>query len=203
MRGLTDSSIHLILQLIFRFQDECHDRSHNCHRSGDCLNSDGSYFCQCQTGWEGDGVECTDIDECLIGTYNCPIHNECVNTDGSYYCTCISGYTNGSALTFSFLRCEIKALHFCRLLYKVTTALFVKISMNVLLVIINVTEMQIATIVATKFIVNVKLGMMVMVISAVMSTNVAKELTIVILTQNVSTPLVPTIVNAIMGKVVK
>lgn len=75
--------------------------------------------------------------------------------------------------------------------------------MNVLLVIINVTEMQIATIVAIKFIVNVKLDMMVMVISAVMSTNVAKESTIVILTQNVSTPLVPTIVNAIMGKVVK
>ena len=75
--------------------------------------------------------------------------------------------------------------------------------MNVLLVIINVTEMPIATIVAIKFIVNVKLDMMVMVISAVISTNVAKESTIVILTQNVSTPLVPTIVNAIMGKVVK
>ena len=78
-----------------------------------------------------------------------------------------------------------------------------KISMNVLLVIINVTEMPIATIVAIKFIVNVKLDMMVMVISAVISTNAAKESTIVILTQNVSTPLVPTIVNAIMGKVVK
>lgn len=75
--------------------------------------------------------------------------------------------------------------------------------MNVLLVIINVTEMPIATIVAIKFIVNVKLDMMVMVISAVISTNAAKESTIVILTQNVSTPLVPTIVNAIMGKVVK
>ena len=75
--------------------------------------------------------------------------------------------------------------------------------MNVLLVIINVTEMPIATIVAIKFIVNVKLDMMVMVISAVISTNAAKESTIVILTQNVSTPLVPTIVNAIMAKVVK
>ena len=75
--------------------------------------------------------------------------------------------------------------------------------MNVLLVIINVTEMPIATIVAIRFIVNVKLDMMVMVISAVISTNAAKESTIVILTQNVSTPLVPTIVNAIMGKVVK
>lgn len=75
--------------------------------------------------------------------------------------------------------------------------------MNVLLVIINVIEMPIATIVAIKFIVNVKLDMMVMVISAVISTNAAKESTIVIRTQNVSTPLVHTIVNAIMGKVVK
>lgn len=76
---------------------------------------------------------------------------------------------------------------------------FVKISMNVPLEITNVTEMPIAMIVVIKFIVNVKLDMMVMVISAVISTNVAKESTIVIQTQNVLTPLVPTIVNAIMG----
>ena len=71
--------------------------------------------------------------------------------------------------------------------------------MNVPLEITNVTEMPIAMIVVIKFIVNVKLDMMVMVISAVISTNVAKESTIVIQTQNVLTPLVPTIVNAIMG----
>ena len=76
---------------------------------------------------------------------------------------------------------------------------FVKTSMNVPLEITNVTEMPIAMIVVIKFIVNVKLDMMVMVISAVISTNVAKESTIVIQTQNVLTPLVPTIVNAIMG----
>ena len=76
---------------------------------------------------------------------------------------------------------------------------FVKISMNVPLEITNVTEMPIAMIVVIKFIVNVKLDMMVMVISAVISTNVAKESTIVIQTQNVLTPLVPTIVNVIMG----
>ena len=76
---------------------------------------------------------------------------------------------------------------------------FVKISMNVPLEITNVTEMPIAMIVVIKFIVNVKLDMMVMVISAVISTNVAKESTIVIQTQNVLTQLVPTIVNAIMG----
>ena len=76
---------------------------------------------------------------------------------------------------------------------------FVKTSMNVPLGITNVTEMPIAMIVVIKFIANVKLDMMVMVISAVISTNVAKESTIVIQTLNVSTPLVPTIVNAIMG----
>ena len=67
---------------------------------------------------------------------------------------------------------------------------FVKTSMNVPLEITNVTEMPIAMIVVIKFIVNVKLDMMVMVISAVISTNVAKESTIVIQTQNVLTPLV-------------
>ena len=47
--------------------------------------------------------------------------------------------------------------------------------MNVRLVTTNVTEMPIATIVVIKFIVNVKLDTKVMVISAVISTNVARE----------------------------
>ena len=89
-------------------KDECHDRSHNCHFSASCLNSDGSYFCECQSGWEGDGVECTDIDECLIGNYDCPINNNCANTDGSYYCTCISGYTDGSEIASLIFPPEIQ-----------------------------------------------------------------------------------------------
>ena len=71
--------------------------------------------------------------------------------------------------------------------------------MNVSLVTTNVTEMPIASTAVIKFIVNVKLDMMVMVISAVTSMNVAKELTIVTPTQNVLTPSGHTIVNVIMG----
>lgn len=47
--------------------------------------------------------------------------------------------------------------------------------MNALWVITNVTEMQIASIVVIKFIANVKLDMMVMVINVMTSMNVAKQ----------------------------
>ena len=40
---------------------------HSCSRHGYCSDTDGSYECACQDGFEGDGVQCTNIDECELG----------------------------------------------------------------------------------------------------------------------------------------
>ena len=32
-----------------------------------CSDTDGSYECACQDGFEGDGFQCTNIDECELG----------------------------------------------------------------------------------------------------------------------------------------
>ncbi|XP_026159236.1 CD97 antigen [Mastacembelus armatus] len=69
-----------------------------------CLNTNGSYYCQCKSGFKNikekanftalDGGACQDINEC---DYNiCNKTATCVNLIGSYNCTCNSGYTPAS-----------------------------------------------------------------------------------------------------------
>ncbi|ELU15993.1 hypothetical protein CAPTEDRAFT_34995, partial [Capitella teleta] len=61
-----------------------------------CINTRGSYTCDCDEGYElhPNGKSCIDINECLgeRGTnYNVDCHN-CINTRGSYTCDCDEGY---------------------------------------------------------------------------------------------------------------
>ena len=35
-----------------------------CSENAECTNSDGSFSCVCQDGYEGDGQTCNDKDEC-------------------------------------------------------------------------------------------------------------------------------------------
>ena len=46
---------------IFVFSDvnECANPAlNNCHQNADCLNTPGSYQCQCKVGYTGNGVQC-------------------------------------------------------------------------------------------------------------------------------------------------
>ncbi|XP_065194002.1 adhesion G protein-coupled receptor L4-like [Sycon ciliatum] len=57
-----------------------------------CINSYGSFGCECNTGFDGNGRECEDVDECTAGVHQCNEHAMCNNTVGSYSCYCQSGY---------------------------------------------------------------------------------------------------------------
>ena len=35
-----------------------------CHKNTRCNNTDGSYECHCNAGYDGNGFSCSDIDEC-------------------------------------------------------------------------------------------------------------------------------------------
>ena len=40
--------------------DECSDPSlNNCHSSAVCINTMGGFMCECNPGFQGDGVTCT------------------------------------------------------------------------------------------------------------------------------------------------
>ena len=38
--------------------DECSDETDNCHPKAICANTDGSFTCTCNPGFEGDGTSC-------------------------------------------------------------------------------------------------------------------------------------------------
>ncbi|XP_063036507.1 fibrillin-2 isoform X2 [Melospiza melodia melodia] len=63
--------------------------------NGHCINTDGSFRCECPMGYNLDftGVHCIDTDECSIGN---PCGNgTCSNVVGSFECSCHEGFEPG------------------------------------------------------------------------------------------------------------
>ena len=81
-----------------------HDRDINecslmddCCTNGKCINTDGSYFCECPDGFhlDSDGHTCIDKDECSSLVNPCG-KGSCSNTEGSYSCLCDDGLVQSS-----------------------------------------------------------------------------------------------------------
>ncbi|XP_064597834.1 LOW QUALITY PROTEIN: uncharacterized protein LOC135464334 [Liolophura sinensis] len=72
--------------------DLCDTDANNCHQKATCKDVARKVTCECNDGYEGDGLLCKDIDEC-VGTHDCPKDTTCNNTEGSYKCVCANGYT--------------------------------------------------------------------------------------------------------------
>lgn len=84
--------------------DECIQKSETICDGYKCINTEGSYLCDCHDGkkqscsnicksgytLDSDGKNCIDINDCLNENGNC--EHICVNTDGGYYCLCNNGY---------------------------------------------------------------------------------------------------------------
>uniref|UniRef100_A0A672VBU7 Fibrillin-1 n=1 Tax=Strigops habroptila TaxID=2489341 RepID=A0A672VBU7_STRHB len=75
--------------------DECLDPD-NC-RFGQCINTDGSFRCECPYGYILQGAQCVDTDECAVGN---PCGNgTCRNVVGGFECTCVEGFEPGPMMT--------------------------------------------------------------------------------------------------------
>ncbi|XP_061073007.1 latent-transforming growth factor beta-binding protein 4 [Conger conger] len=72
--------------------DECLN-PRACSRESRCVNTDGSFRCECNTGFRasGPGRQCRDINECAEEAV-CSPRGVCVNSEGSYHCVCSEGY---------------------------------------------------------------------------------------------------------------
>ena len=75
-----------------------------------CINSIGSFQCECNDGFEGD--TCSDIDECELGTSSCSRHARCKNTKGGYECECADGFRGDGVTCTNVDECD-EALHLC------------------------------------------------------------------------------------------
>ncbi len=73
--------------------DECASGTDNCSADATCTNNPVGFTCSCNSGFIGDGVNCTDIDECATNADNCSPNATCTNTPGGFDCTCNAGYT--------------------------------------------------------------------------------------------------------------
>lgn len=89
--------------------NECSEYPLPCGNHSSCINTNGSYYCECQRGFihsskmvkftEGQG-QCIDFNECTDSENKeelCGPNGECNNIIGSYWCHCSNGYTNYSA----------------------------------------------------------------------------------------------------------
>nr|XP_039267678.1 fibrillin-2-like isoform X1 [Styela clava] len=62
-----------------------------CHDNATCTNNIGSYTCECNDGFTGNGTSCTEIDECL--TNPCNVNADCTDLVNNYTCVCKTGFS--------------------------------------------------------------------------------------------------------------
>jgi len=83
--------------------DECLQGIHTCHNDATCINTDGSFECECDAGYTGTGFMCSDIDDCSSNiwentTTTCTVDGPCLcgtcmdlGAD-VFRCTCRDGW---------------------------------------------------------------------------------------------------------------
>ena len=83
-QGGTGGSVEVIV--------ECTPDGDECDANAICVEADGSFHCECDSGYEGDGSWCDDIDECSQDEDNCDANAICINEPGGFSCECNPGY---------------------------------------------------------------------------------------------------------------
>ncbi|KRT81667.1 EGF-like domain containing protein [Oryctes borbonicus] len=86
--------------------NECYDED-TCDSNQDCINTHGSYHCNCKRGFTKDITgACVDVNECQVGTHDCSEGQRCDNTIGSFYCPRTAGCGTGYTLNHANNICE-------------------------------------------------------------------------------------------------
>ena len=72
--------------------NECEKGNNACHENAICKDTEGSYECQCDVGYVGDGLTCESENECRRNGALCHPKADCLDNGDSYTCFCRSGY---------------------------------------------------------------------------------------------------------------
>ena len=75
--------------------NECKTSRTDCDPNATCVDLEGLFRCECNTGYHGSGDKCFDDDECKLGTHNCdPMKSICINVEmpTQWRCECKEGY---------------------------------------------------------------------------------------------------------------
>ncbi|XP_046863918.1 neurogenic locus notch homolog protein 1-like isoform X8 [Xenia sp. Carnegie-2017] len=87
--------------LVYLDIDEC--LSDPCNISANCTDTEGSFKCQCNEGFSGNGFSCTNMNECLHNP--CDVNANCTDTEGSFKCQCSEGYSGNGFFCTNINEC--------------------------------------------------------------------------------------------------
>lgn len=84
--------------------NECNS---TCHTSANCLiDPNGSAYCRCAAGFQGNGTYCTAINACETSNGGCSAKAECRRTTpGNRVCVCKQGYTGDGVVCLEINPC--------------------------------------------------------------------------------------------------
>ena len=86
--------------------DEC-EATNNCHQNAACSNTEGSYYCACETGFFGTGFSCL---EGMCNDAFCPGNRTCSSPTSS--CNCPEGLEKNGTYCFDIDECS-RGTHDC------------------------------------------------------------------------------------------
>jgi alpha-tubulin suppressor-like RCC1 family protein/subtilisin family serine protease len=69
-----------------------------CSPQATCTTVNGASRCQCKPGYQGDGLNCIDVNECGWYPVPCSGNASCTNTPGSYTCSCRAGFVGNGVI---------------------------------------------------------------------------------------------------------
>ncbi len=79
-------------------QGDCAIDNGGCSEDASCSQSGATITCECNTGFDGDGLSCVDIDECTADNGGCDENAECINVVGNRRCVCNPGFVGNGAV---------------------------------------------------------------------------------------------------------
>ena len=83
--------------------NECSKNLHNCDASKICVNTSGSFKCECLSGVADDGVTCLEVNECTTNQHNCHQNATCHDRKVGFDCSC-NRYFTGRASEISLIQ---------------------------------------------------------------------------------------------------
>jgi hypothetical protein len=84
--------------------DECTQNIHTCSENAICLNTINSYVCECNSGFVGNGTNCSNINEC--NAQICSMNAVCIDTFGSFICKCNVGFAGNGTVCNDINECN-------------------------------------------------------------------------------------------------